>query len=974
MSGGIAVLWKNSSKCSVLNFNRNFINILVQDGVKGDWRLTCYYGYPERARRRQAWALLRELHVMSTLPWCIIGDFNDLLSQNDKRGLHPHPDWLCSGFQEVISDCNLTDIPLVGYPFTWTKSRGAPHMIEERLDMALGSVSWLQFFPDAKLTNLVASHSDHSPILLSCEPVQQRRRRRKFRFENWWLDEEGLLDVVKESWLAETHNSVVEKISRCALYLEQWQKVQVQKNNEEKDILRAKLDMYRGSMDPINADQYMVAHLDYNKVLIREDTYWKQRAKTHWFRDGDRNTKFFHRTASVRRNSQQISMLLNDEHVEIRDQEGLCGVAKNYFEELFKEKAGTYEPVLALIHPLISSTDNESLTAPLSKDELYMALSQMHPNKSPGPDGFNPAFYQNFWDICGDDIFTEANLWLDRGFFPSDITHTNICLIPKNGNPSSMTDLRPISLCNVVYKILSKLLANRLKKCLDKCIREEQSAFVEGRSILDNAMIAFEVIHALKRRTSGNNAQLALKIDISKAYDRVDWGFLRGMLYRLGFAERANLTEVHNIMEILNLYADAAGQDINLSKSEVFFSRNISISAQKDLANIMGVHHVLGTGTYLGLPSLIGRSKKVIFGYVKDKIWKKINSWRGRPVSKAGKEVMIKSVLQSIPSYVMSLFVLPDGIIQDIEIMLNAFWWGGSSNQSCIKWMAWDKFTGPKNEGGLGFRDLKSFNLAMVAKRGWNLLSKPHSLVARIYTARYFPRSSFFEANLGNNPSFVWRSIWQARRVLSLGCRWSIGDGRHILVMGAPWLRGCSEGMLNGPQRQEWNVPLIRELFDYDVGNAILQVPLIDDVIEDKWNWKEEQNGCYSVRTGYRLWRKEVGSPFKRVVGDWSSLWNIKAPPRVKHLLWRICRDCLPTRVRLQNHHVPCTSICPFCELHMEDSWHVFFGCVVTNRCWQSAGLAHVVDPRKHHFHDATSLILIFAGRKILWWRGELRL
>ncbi|XP_058755425.1 uncharacterized protein LOC131628603 [Vicia villosa] len=143
------------------------------------------------------------------------------------------------------------------------------------------------------------------------------------------------------------------------------------------------------------------------------------------------------------------------------------------------------------------------------------------------------------------------------------------------------------------------------------------------------------------------------------------------------------------------------GQDINLSKSEVFFSRNISISAQKDLANIMGVCHVLGTGTYLGLPSLIGRSKKVIFGYVKDKIWKKINYWRGRPVSKAGKEVMIKSVLQSIPSYVMSLFVLPDGSIQDIEIMLNAFWWGGSSNQSCIKWMAWDKFTGPKNEGGL---------------------------------------------------------------------------------------------------------------------------------------------------------------------------------------------------------------------------------------------------------------------------------
>ncbi|XP_058726582.1 uncharacterized protein LOC131597939 [Vicia villosa] len=547
-----------------------------------------------------------------------------------------------------------------------------------------------------------------------------------------------------------------------------------------------------------------------------------------------------------------------------------------------------------------------------------------------------------------------------------------------------MSDLRPISLCNVVYKILSKLLANRLKKCLDKCIREEQSTFVEGRSILDNAMIAFEVIHALKRRNSGNNAHLALKIDISKEYDRVDWSFLRGMLCRLGFAERwihwmmtcvssvnysvlvnsdsigpiqpgrglrqgdplspyllilvtealsslvkgavargdihgvqicrgapsvENLMEVHNIMEILNLYADVAGQEINLSKSEVFFSRNISISAQKDLANIMGVRHVLGTGTYLGLPSLIGRSKKVIFGYVKDKIWKKINSWRGRPVSKAGKEVMIKSVLQSIPSYVMSLFVLLDGIIHDIEKMLNAFWWSGNCNQSCIKWMAWDKLTGPKSAGDL----------------------------------------------------------------VSETSRWSIGDGRHIPVMGAPWLRGRTEGILSGPQRQDvyglsvsdllspvgkcWNVPLIREMFDSDAGKAILQVLLIVDVVEDKWNWKEEQNGCYSVRSGYRLWRKEVRSPFQGVAGDWSSLWNIKAPPRVKHLLWRICMYCLPTRVRLQQFHVPCSTVCPFCELYMEDSWHVFFGCDVVNRCWQSAGLAHIVDPRKHNFHDATSLI-----------------
>jgi hypothetical protein len=293
-----------------------------------------------------------------------------------------------------------------------------------------------------------------------------------------------------------------------------------------------------------------------------------------------------------------------------------------------------------------------------------------------------------------------------------------------------MKDLRPISLCNVLYKIVSKVLANRLKSCLDKLVSQEQSAFVEGRSILDNALIAIEVIHAMKRKTKGHRGELALKIDISKAYDKVDWGFLRGMLVRMGFAEqwiqwmmmcvssvnysvlmnfdkvgpitpgrglrqgdplspylfilvaegltalihqvvhrgdihgvricrgapevshllfaddcflfcRANVAEVNQLLSILHTYEQASGQEINLSKSEVFISRNMSQAEQEDLAGILGVRHVLGTGIYLGLPSMIGRNKKAIFSYIKDRIWKKINSWRGRALSKAGKEIMI---------------------------------------------------------------------------------------------------------------------------------------------------------------------------------------------------------------------------------------------------------------------------------------------------------------------------------------------
>jgi hypothetical protein len=180
------------------------------------------------------------------------------------------------------------------------------------------------------------------------------------------------------------------------------------------------------------------------------------------------------------------------------------------------------------------------------------------------------------------------------------------------------------------------------------------------------------------------------------------------MMSQLFFADdcflfcRANIFEANHIMGILRLYAEASRQEINMNKSEVFFSRNISRSAQEDLSKIMGVCHVLGMGTYLGLPSMVGRSKEETFSYIKDRVWKRINSWRGRSLSKAGKEVMIKSVLQAIPYYVISVYIILDATVNDIEKMLNSFWWGGGNNNKGIRWLAWERMACAKEIGGLG--------------------------------------------------------------------------------------------------------------------------------------------------------------------------------------------------------------------------------------------------------------------------------
>lgn len=162
----------------------------------------------------------------------------------------------------------------------------------------------------------------------------------------------------------------------------------------------------------------------------------------------------------------------------------------------------------------------------------------MNPEKSPGPNGFNPSFYQRFWALLKNDIFKYCTQWLSNADLPPDLNSTNIVLIPKVENPTNMREWRPIALCNVIYKILSKVLCNRLKKALPHLIDQAQSAFVEGRTIQDNFLIAFEAIHTMKRKVRGKFGDIAMKIDIIKACDRVDWDYLDAILARLEFCDK----------------------------------------------------------------------------------------------------------------------------------------------------------------------------------------------------------------------------------------------------------------------------------------------------------------------------------------------------------------------------------------------------------------------------------------------------
>jgi hypothetical protein len=180
---------------------------------------------------------------------------------------------------------------------------------------------------------------------------------------------------------------------------------------------------------------------------------------------------------------------------------------------------------------------NALLSAVFTPEEVDQALDQMHPLKSPGPDSFGASFYQKHWQIVGDEVRKAVLDYLNLGIFDQSINSTYIALIPKLTTASCVSEFKPISLCNVLYKLISKVLANRLKQVLPSVISPYQSAFVPGWLIIDNVLATYEALHSMKTCMRGKKGYMVVKLDMSKAYDRVEWSFLEAMMRRLGFTK-----------------------------------------------------------------------------------------------------------------------------------------------------------------------------------------------------------------------------------------------------------------------------------------------------------------------------------------------------------------------------------------------------------------------------------------------------
>jgi hypothetical protein len=209
------------------------------------------------------------------------------------------------------------------------------------------------------------------------------------------------------------------------------------------------------------------------------------------------------------------------------------------------------------------------------------------------------------------------------------------------------------------------------------------------------------------------------------------------------------------LKETLETYCKGSGQKVNIDKSSIFFGLRCGDHVKNVVMQILGVTNEALQDTYLGMPTGIGRSPTATFRSIIDKAWKFMNGWSGRPMSRSGKETLIKAVIQAIPTYIMSCFHIPVSTCDALRKAMVDFWWGFEEGRKKMHWRSWEWLSTPKSFGGMGFRDLNLFNQAMLGRQCWRLLTDPLSLCARVLKGRYFPDCNFFDAPLPRSASYT---------------------------------------------------------------------------------------------------------------------------------------------------------------------------------------------------------------------------
>ncbi|XP_075645403.1 uncharacterized protein LOC142616429 [Castanea sativa] len=642
-----------------------------------------------------------------------------------------------------------------GPEFTWHgKRRG--ELVWERLDRGVANYEWLNKFPIGRVQHLHRFTSNHKPLLLALDPngESNKWKRKPFRFEAMWLMDRGCSDTVTRAWVYRPEGT---PMFQATEKLRKCKKMLKKWSREHFGNVKQQIEKTKKKLWQA---EVVSAREGKDEDVVR--------LKAELNMLCEKEEQMWHQRSRLQwiKNGDRNTQFFHGTTTQRKRRNFIKGLRDS--DGRWQSEEGIYTKILVDFYKDLFTTSN-----PHNLDSSLDGIQKV--------------------------VTKEMNAKLTTTYTMEEVE-------------LAIKEMAPIK------EMDRTVIANRLKPFLNSIISETQSAFIAGRQIIDNILIAFESLHHMKTNCTRKSDYMAVKLDMSKAYDRVEWIFLEKILLKLGFQN----SWVSLIMECI---------------TTVTYSIMVNGEPQGMITPTRGIRQGDPLSPYIflfcveGLDALLPKAandgdingNKKAFTYIKERILAKMQGWKEKLLSQAGKEVMIKAVIQSISAYSMNVFKLPDRLCKDIEAMIRKFWWGSGEGKK-IHWI-------------------------------WRLLHQKNTLLYKVFSAKYFPDGNILDAPIPTKCSYAWKSILQSRKVIQKGVAWRVGDGRSRSIWEHNWLPepGMSRVVLpridmglNRNNFYPWEAEVIRRIYISEACNTDCLV------------WPKSSDGCYTVKSAYQMLATET--------------------------------------------------------------------------------------------------------------------
>ncbi|XP_057248240.1 uncharacterized protein LOC130590220 [Beta vulgaris subsp. vulgaris] len=819
--------------------------------------LTIVYGLNDRAERKRLWSKLCQISSNLQGAWIVMGDYNNVLNLEDRIGSAVTLDEV-GEFRQCVRDCKLMEMQMSGPFFTWSNKQEGEHRVFSKIDRVFVNDIWMDKFVNCCAEFLPEGISDHCPCVLKLVKHVVTKPK-SFRFYNMWMEAPEFMNMVTEVWNSPVNGvamyQVVTKLKKLKPVLKLLNKSKFSDIENEAAAALVKLMEVQQKIqnDPRNSELHReeeenrMKYAFLNKAKL---SFLHQKVKSDWLKGGDDNTAYFHACLRKRRIQNHISRIQDSQGVWQETPEQIEEAFIGYYKVLLGTEEGRSKGVSRTIvneGPLLTHDQKSSLCLPFSGEDVKKALFDIEDNKAAGPDGFSSGFFKKTWEITGPDIIKAVLDFFSTGKLLKQVNATNLCLIPKCEQAEDVTKYRPIACCNVLYKIISKLMCQRLKVVLPFIINPVQSAFVESRVIMHNIFLCQDLMKQYKRKNGP--ARCTIKVDLRKAYDSLNWDFIKDLLVALNFPDKflhwvmvcittpcfslsfngvmsgffkgekgirqgdpisplLFVIAMEYLSRILKRMSRKDGFEYHnrcgpLQLTHLVFADDLMMFCKGQVSSVLLMSRAMKAFQDASGLSASKEKTAVYFGNVTDEVQARIVQATGfqkgtfpfrylgipmtsKRITKADCDLLTDRMLKRILCW-------SSRNLSYAARICRAFLWEGKDVLHKTPPVAWADLCKPKKIGGLGIRDCIQWNVAAMGKYVWQVSEKEDLLWIKWVHSVYIKQADWWEYSAPTTASWGWKVICKAKEKFKLAYnnnKWLDEDGVYTIKDGYKWLMG----------------------------------------------------------------------------------------------------------------------------------------------------------------------------------------